>query len=249
MSEGDFYYKGLWLNVFPMSILFNVLVQWKAYERDHKGPIDGVLDIGAHHGSLACLAAGLGKARKVIAVEPVHVGPLRRNIERNKLDIEVLEAAVGVGETASIRWCDNGGMQSILYRRDEKFREVAICAPMPDKEIPVVHLLDLIDRFETIDYLKCDVEGAEFTFMGGDDVRDALKRKVRYIDLEIHPLVEAWYDAEDPRIRSEYRLGPFEAAQAMMDFIESAGFKPTARKEDDGFRIWHLHGFNSAFSC
>jgi FkbM family methyltransferase len=135
------------------------------------GPGKSVLDLGASIGDFAIPAWQTGA--DVLAVEPL--GPSVRTLE--KAGIPVLWAALGPYD----------GMCQLLMPYDEKAR-VTGCYTMPNPNglMPMFTLESILDAFayETVDVVKCDVEGAEYeAFIGtGPEVL----RRIRYLALEFH---------------------------------------------------------------
>ena len=146
----------------------------------YDGPLDTVVDIGAHWGLLSIVAAKMG-AKKVIAVEgdPKNAEILRDNVAYMKLTdvIEVVEAAVGPTSGEKIPWGEigNSGQRGSLFLPNEDGTTVETLA-----------FTELLERFPHIDYCKIDVEGAEHTFMLDDERTMAALARIGWIDLEYH---------------------------------------------------------------
>lgn len=118
-------------------ILYQVI--WE-YRFDDIKPTDVVLDLGANIGGFSLRAAKL--AKHVYAVEPLFVNELNANIELNNLQdkITVLPFGVGSGERILINYF---GTENIV------------------QTYPLSKILEMIP--EKVDFLKCDIEGAEWT--------------------------------------------------------------------------------------
>ncbi|MDQ5871090.1 MAG: FkbM family methyltransferase [Acidobacteriota bacterium] len=120
---------------------------------------DRVVDLGAHIGTFALGAGALGC--RVLAVEaaPRNVALLEAGIRENGFDrVEVVPAAVS----------DRPGV--LRFVADGPFGQVCDDGyPGPSIEVPAVTLDDLLSRlgWDGVDYLKIDVEGAEFAAFRG----------------------------------------------------------------------------------
>jgi len=155
---------GYWLGSYEIN-------KRKAFEREIT-PGAVVYDIGANVGYFSLLAAILaGEEGKVYAFEPLprNVMFLRKHVELNQLDtIEVFEAAVSdhAGEasfdlgssTAMGRLADTGKLKVQMVCLDELLSDGQLRPP---------------------DYMKVDVEGAEFIALSG----------ARNLLAEYHPIL------------------------------------------------------------
>jgi FkbM family methyltransferase len=124
------------------------------YRFDDIRPGDRVLDIGANVGGFCIRAARAGGL--VTAVEPVTTQPLRENIRRNRVSVQVIAGALGDGKPQEISWDD--------------------CRVVS----PTYPLRDLIRMGGGCDFLKCDCEGAEWLISPGE------LKDIRRIEMEIH---------------------------------------------------------------
>ncbi len=124
------------------------------YRFDDIQPGDRVLDIGANVGAFCIRAARLGGI--VTAVEPVAAEILKENIRANQVPVQVVECALGIGQSQEISWDD--------------------CRVI----VPTYPLSDLIAMSGGCDFLKCDCEGAEWS------IRPEELRGVRRIEMELH---------------------------------------------------------------
>jgi FkbM family methyltransferase len=198
--------KDLPIKVEPFSIFKEVEEEFNHYS----GPLNQVVDIGAHHGSLAWLAAERGA--HVLAVEPYWYKQLCENIDKThgRSRIVPIPFAVSRSSTAfmALRVNPTPGMASLLYNDSET-------AHM--KKVPLIHFADLMDMAGKTDYLKIDIEGGEFTFLlPTSEIRSALK-KVDYLHIEIHgwDALDYYYNRDYmPRI---YKYG--NSSEKLLEFL------------------------------
>ena len=115
---------------------------------------DIVIDIGANIGGFCIPASKLSD--HVYAVEPLTTKELKRNIELNNADINVIESALGNGTTMKIKWV---GLT---------------------KSIKTMTLSEIISSCGGCDFLKCDCEGGEW-FIQPDEIIG-----IRRIEREYH---------------------------------------------------------------
>ncbi len=145
-----------------------------------------VLDIGAHIGLFATVAASLPAVEKVFAFEPAPntVPVLKQTISINQQNgaVEAVNEAMGK-ETGMITFyisdeeADNSN-SIISYKEDRKLNGVEVCINTIDNFVKARNL----DR---VDFIKIDVEGAEFdTIRGGIET---FKQFQPCIILAIHP--------------------------------------------------------------
>lgn len=136
------------------------------------------IDIGAHIGSVALLAASRGA--NVEAYEPVRANyeMLLRNIRSNNLSITAIPTAVGHGSHKKLYLNEyNTGMNSEFADISGNFREDLY------EVVNVIPLTDII-RERQIDFLKIDCEGCEEQIL--EDVFNGLYHQIRFISCEFH---------------------------------------------------------------
>lgn len=178
-----------------------------------------VLDIGAHHGTFSIHAAKKG-AEKVLAFEPdpENARVLRQNIKANSLEERVfpkefaVAAARGVRNFYRFRHSTLNTVNRNSYR-NQRFKP---------KGVARVRCITLSDIFELngmqgCDFLKMDVEGAEFEIIGGASLQ--ILKKIGATVIEFHrepgPLIEKLVRAGfDVKIRSHNKnLGMMYASR------------------------------------
>ncbi len=124
------------------------------YRFDDIRPEDIVIDIGANVGAFCIRAAQYSDC--VTAVEPVAWKVLYENIRLNKVQVRVIEGALGDGNPAEISW-------------DEA-----------RVSVPTYTLRQIIGMSGGCDFLKCDCEGGEW-LMRPEDLAG-----IRRIEMELH---------------------------------------------------------------
>lgn len=155
---------------------------WRATLR----PGDLFIDVGAHVGSYTVWAAELGA--RVIAVEPDPgaAAALRRNVEINGFDVEILEAAVSdrAGEAG---FTVGGGVLNHLVTEGDAGRVVRTLT------------LDALIGDRVVAGLKIDVEGAEGLALRGAE-RALRERRIRLLQLEWNPQASVNFGTERSEI-------------------------------------------------
>jgi FkbM family methyltransferase len=205
-------------------------------------PLRTVVDIGAHMGSVSLYAAKIG-AQKVYALEPswenysylVHnillngfysIIPIKSSVVKNSF--------LGFEKLRYGRYL-NSGQKSLLYRTDG-FDEYESVGTIGFKDIlkwVINYKHNKEHHFNTyniIDYLKIDIEGGEFDFLDDtDEELIDLLNKVRYINLEIHPLDnEKYFNLGNKFITTErlisFMEGIFENNLSKIGMVEGRYF-------------------------
>lgn len=148
------------------------------------GEIGNVIDLGANAGVFT--AAALGRAKRVVAVEPMpgeHAQALRNAAANGASGEDVLQRAA---------FARSGEMLKLyLGHRTSTVTSLAAEWAHGEEEgesieVETISLRELVDRFgdEPIDLVKCDVEGAEYGIFETAD--EALLRRIRRIHMEAH---------------------------------------------------------------
>lgn len=153
--------------------------------QSYKGNRDVVIDIGAHVGEFSCLMAQAG-AKRVYAFEPMAANfhGLVVNVIQNRFwdIIKPFPFAVGPEhfQELSIGTSKSSAQNSFLYRKAFNRAKTITYS-----------FRNILQQIEGIDYLKMDVEGAEFEIF--KSVSDCDFKNVRYIDIEVHELTNKTY--------------------------------------------------------
>lgn len=144
-------------------------------------PGDIVLDLGAHIGRYSVIAGKLvGDTGKVIAVEadPDNYELLRLNIKSNSLEgiVYAINAAAWKEVTMVTLFRDTfSGRHSVTKRTDNHVK------------VNTITLSELVRQYNLpkIDWMKVDIEGAEYdVLMGAKDVINS--KKIKFMLLEVH---------------------------------------------------------------
>lgn len=165
----------------------DILVIWEIWKAkvydDARFPIqedDVVVDIGAHIGGFAVRAARLAHRGEVYAFEASSKNYSLLTVNRdlnNANNLRIHNKAVS-GQRGELKFYmpdDNGALGSLLQEADS-----------PQEIVQAVTLADIIadNHIEQIDYLKMDVEGAEYDILL-NSLAETLA-KVRRIIMEYH---------------------------------------------------------------
>ena len=118
---------------------------------------DTVLDLGANIGGFSVIAS-VYKPEKIICVEadPETFNVLKKNLELNNVKAELINKAVWSEDNVWIPFRimrNHSNSSTILERKGENYFVI---------EVPTISLKRLVKDYGPIDFLKCDIEGAEF---------------------------------------------------------------------------------------
>ncbi len=174
--------------------------------KDDFGKYKTIVDIGAHIGSFSIIMAkyNLLPDGKIFAFEPdpINFKLLVENIFENRMEKQIIPLQMGIYDKIGLKTLRyfsksniNTGCRSLEY--DEKKTEKII-------DIPLIDLSTLISITGKIDYLKCDVEGAEYKIFEKLTKQIALCIKKLYLDL--------------------HSIEPIELMQQLLDKLEKNNF-------------------------
>jgi FkbM family methyltransferase len=188
----------------------------------YTGPLDTVVDIGAHIGSLSLMAADRG-AKQIVAVEPMseNFKNLIANINDNYfLDVITPINAMIVADASWERklYCPMGagGCCGMIVNQAGSFE-------IP----PLIAFKYFLSEFKHIDYLKIDIEGGEFEIFDQSQELEQLLMRVRFLDLEIHK-TEAY--APDYSTITKYSHSD-KAGDELVKYLRDIGFRGDAHPE------------------
>ncbi|MCU0784776.1 MAG: FkbM family methyltransferase [Verrucomicrobia bacterium] len=173
-------------------ILFREIFLNRVYEpNSHFAIKDGwtVVDIGANMGLFTCKAAKAGKNVHVVAVEPVshYVDTLRENARKNGLHNVILLHGAASGKagdkvTISLWHSKSGEVKAGYEIPPESSRQPRI----ESETVAGITLSEIFERGQVkrCDFLKVDIEGAEYEFFGG--IPAELWRRIDRVSMETH---------------------------------------------------------------
>ncbi len=117
-------------------------------------------------------------------------------------------------------------MTSSLYT-DETFFPVGVAATIP---------FAMLDQLlpQTIDYMKIDIEGAEFNILAPTEGHNVLLNGTRFLDIEVHLRDSSYTGIKTAAgLCSAYEVDtPAEIPQALIDGLQGVGFKDLAITPD-----------------
>ena len=155
--------------------------------KKYDGPLETVVDIGAHVGCFSLAAAQAGAGR-IWAFEPVgdNYFKLVENIVRNGFWGIIIPMPFAISQShlsaARIGKARNSGQYSLCYK--EKYPTWWPCT--------TYYISELGHCLKQIDYMKVDIEGGEWSLFSQTEIISLLK-KTSFLDLEIHDLSNRKY--------------------------------------------------------
>jgi FkbM family methyltransferase len=136
---------------------YHYAVKYLIEDKDH------VVDLGANLGYFAKTFAGLAKNGQVICVEPI---PNFKELLQKKIgdlpNVKILHTALGSenGEITMVLPKSNGMIRTGLpHIMSEEEKGIGL----DEQKVPLTHAGELFASFDKIDYIKCDIEGYEWT--------------------------------------------------------------------------------------
>jgi FkbM family methyltransferase len=165
-----------------------------------------IFDAGGNIGAFSLYALLTHPSAKVIAVEPCGVtfSRLELTVRTNGVAdrCTCIQAAIG----------GTNGITKIMDSGPSQFRSVGVDGE-PVRQATLESLLP--DGDDPIDYLKMDVEGAEYDALG--QAQPHVLQRIRKIGLEYHP-----------------SHGTMHSWPALREYLRSAGFRVLAEHHDGG---------------
>lgn len=154
------------------------------------GLVDQVYDIGGYLGSVGIALALDNPDCYVTIIEPVppNAALIRRNIEFNGVGdrVTLMEGAVGGPDDTVSVWYGYKGSESLEHHAFVGNSTLAYDyggdAEHDEVTYDAISLVDLVDTYGPIDFMKIDTEGAEWAFLQGP------LASVREIVGEWHPV-------------------------------------------------------------
>lgn len=146
-----------------------------------------VLDLGANLGMTCLYLAGIMRGGRITAVEasPRTFPLLQRNLDRLRrrtgIAIDALNVAVADARGELTFWEDatrSANVANTAFRDIGGFADAGRFTPL---RVPAVTLRDLLDG--PVDFLKCDVEGAEYRILTPDLIAPA---RIAQLAVEFH---------------------------------------------------------------
>lgn len=183
---------------------------------NYEGGLDLVIDIGANVGGVSLMAAKKG-AKRVIAYEasPLNFECLCENIRVNGFSDIItpynLAVASVTGEKRKMYALNKCSGSHSFYGSSSKLLA----------DIETIGFKDILRPYKKIDYLKIDVEGAEFEFIEPDDEIKELLKRVIFLDYETHP---GWVTKASPELASRIKWNIGTHNEDLINFIKSCGF-------------------------
>lgn len=155
---------------------------------NYSGPLEYVIDVGAHVGIFSCLAAERG-AKLVLAVEPnpTNFQVLLENIAGNNFQNIIVPLPFAVTnqnwQTQCIRSGSNSCLHSLVFKSDYPTTSIT--------SVWSISLWMLIASLPRVDFLKMDIEGGEWDLLS-HPLASEFFNCVYHIDIErhIHDFIE-----------------------------------------------------------
>lgn len=137
-----------------------------------------VLDVGAHKGFFALYVRALNETVPVLCYEPeeANYAALKKHLELNKIhDVTTKNAAVAKEEGTLL-----------LNVSEDSHNHSIVVAPGTtlQKKVSATTLERIANKFESIDVLKMDIEGAEFQIF--ENLPSSVFKKIGVIFMEYH---------------------------------------------------------------
>lgn len=154
-------------------------------------PLNVVVDIGANVGFVGLWAVEKKQAKHVLCIEPESRSFefLVKNVQDNAVTTKISCVRAAVWNEPGTLYIKQAGTGGHAHLHPEFVRHCSHCQKenVVTEEVPAIPFVQILKLYDTIDYLKIDVDGSEFGFMlPTPDVVQALSDNVKFIDLETH---------------------------------------------------------------
>jgi FkbM family methyltransferase len=168
----------------------------------YTGPLNVVVDIGAHAGTFALQCAQRGAYVYAVEPSPLNLMILRRNVAGNELGhkVKIIERAAAVESDTLVPLRMGSpfpGQRSLAFKGSK----------LSECDVETVSLSDLLSpillEHGSVDYMKMDIEGGEYAIAGGPVVPELAG--CRYISISLHlPSNKEYFDFSDGRTDDQY---------------------------------------------
>lgn len=179
-------------------------------------------------GAIAAQRCGLTTRLCAVEAEPTHFAWLREHFAHNGLKAEdhlLVKAAISgaKGDAWFVQGQATGWYgQSILPAADAPYGEVPATEVV---KVPTITLASLLDRFDIVDHIDSDIQGAEGeVFIGSIE---AMTAKVRRVHMETH------WPEDEPRLREAFRAH---------GWVPTWDFPCSTKAVETPFGIWDFEG-------
>ncbi len=175
-TRKNLHMKDIILEITEKYMIEEAIANFKLIPKEAK--VHRVVDIGAHAGSLTCFAAARGC--RVLAVEPLEIDRLAKNIYTNQLQrkVSIIQAAVVANAPSEhcMRRVANDAMVGVAYLEDRTMDGGDALGITPQQ---------ILDIFGPPDFLKFDIEGGEWELLHLGVLQPLLQAS-RFVDFEVH---------------------------------------------------------------
>lgn len=203
-----------------------------------------VIDIGAHRGGFTMYA--LDKSAKVLGIEASVNNYSKLTINLSKYDpnkYDILNRALAANNATIRKFYifdrGNSGQRSLAFNNRQKI--LKRCSSQYVLTIDFQHILEhkFFKEEIIIDYLKIDIEGGEYEGIPLSNETKKFLQKVKFIDIEFHPLLSPFFDKE--KINLPFVNKKRNIVEQYIEFLIDCGFRVTDYKSDneykDGFKL------------
>lgn len=190
----------------------------------YDGPLDVVVDIGAHVGTFALPAAEKGAIVYAVEPSPINFAMLLENIDRNGFSDKVHPINLAVARTGFekriLRFCAGAGSGQRSLAFSEAYPKESVVMTVSLKDL----LKSVFDTHGRIDYVKVDIEGAEWELLDDSDTElKELIGRVNHWEVSLHPLSNnVFFDTSQAEAFAA-AFGGIDYGLRMKTFMNSCG--------------------------